>query len=369
MGDHYRTSMRGVVMAYKEVFRVEILEVIRRWQLGESRRQIASGTGLSKDTVGKYISAAEGLGVSLDGPAPGEEQLSQLAAISRSGPRQPEAPTEGKLAPWADQIYQWLTGDRLQMTRIQELLSARGCSVSYTSLQRFVQRRNWRRRNSATVRMEDSPPGEVVELDFGRLGLIHDPATGRRRTVWALILVLGYSRHCFVWPTFSQRLEDVIAGLESAWASFGGIPRYLVMDNFPAALAGADSLHPRLTRGFLEYSQHRGFIADPARVRHPKDKPKVERSVQYVRERFFKGGDFRDLADVRDQAVRWCRDIAGQRVHGTTRRQPLAVFLDEVSRAFTKRTSGAEESCTTGAMTEGRMAGGVGAVWERDRTV
>ena len=43
--------------------------------------------------------------------------------------------------------------------------------------------------------------------------------------------------------------------------------------------------------------------------------------------------------------------------------------LVRVSRAFTKRTSGAEESCTTGAMTEGRMAGGVGAVWERDRTV
>ena len=170
MGDHCRTFMRGVVMAYKEVFRVEILEVIGRWQMGESRRQIASGTGLSKDTVGKYISAAEGLGVFLDGPAPGEEQLSQLAAISRSGPRQPEAPTEDKLAPWADQIYQWLTGDRLQLTRVQELLSARGCAVSYASLQRFVQRRNWRRRNSATVRMEDSTPGEVVELDFGPPG-------------------------------------------------------------------------------------------------------------------------------------------------------------------------------------------------------
>ena len=40
-------------MAYKEVFRVEISEVIRRWQAGESRRHIASGTGLSKDTVRK----------------------------------------------------------------------------------------------------------------------------------------------------------------------------------------------------------------------------------------------------------------------------------------------------------------------------
>ena len=68
--------------------------------------------------------------------------------------------------------------------------------------------------------------------------------------------------------------------------------KYLVIDNFPPAVAGPDPLHPRFTKGFLEYSQHRGFIADAARTRHPKDKPKVERGVQYVRERFFKGGDF-----------------------------------------------------------------------------
>ena len=56
----------------------------------------------------------------------------------------------------------------------------------------------------------------MAEQDFGRLGLVHDPETGRRRTVWALIVVLGYSRHSFVWPTFSQKLEDVIQGLEAA---------------------------------------------------------------------------------------------------------------------------------------------------------
>ena len=97
---------------------MEILEVIRRWQAGENRGHITSDTGLSKNTVGKYISSAQGLGMCHDGPAPGEDQLSQLVAISRSGPRQPEAPTEGKLAPWADQIYQWVTGNRLRLTRI-----------------------------------------------------------------------------------------------------------------------------------------------------------------------------------------------------------------------------------------------------------
>ena len=61
---------------------------------------------------------------------------------------------------------------------------------------------------------------------------------------WALIIVLTYSRHSFVWPTFSQKLVDVIEGLEAAWAFFEGVPKYLVIDNFPAAVAGVDPLHP-----------------------------------------------------------------------------------------------------------------------------
>ena len=172
-------------MAYKEVLRVEIWEVIRRWRTGHSQRRIASGTGLSRDTVVRYITLTEALGVSRLGPEPSEKQLSRLAVIGQSGPRQAETPSEDLLSPWADQIHRWLTGDRLQLTRIHELLLGRGCQVSYQSLRRFVQKRNCRRPSKVTVRMEDTPPGEVVEVDFGRLGLIHDPETGRRRAVWA----------------------------------------------------------------------------------------------------------------------------------------------------------------------------------------
>ena len=199
--------------------------------------------------------------------------------------------------------------------------------VSYASLRRFIPGVAETKRHDL-CRIQESAPGEVAEMDFGRLGLIEDPETGRRRAVWALIVVLTYSRHSFVWPTFSQKL-DVIEGLEAAWAFFEGVPKYLVIDNFPAAVAGVDPLHPRLTRGFLEYSQHRGFISDPARVRHPRDKPRVERGVPYVRERFFKGGEFTGLSDMRSAARRWCLEVAGQRIHGTTRKQPLAVFRQE----------------------------------------
>ena len=323
-------------MAYREVSRVEIVEVIRRWQSGESQRQTASGTGLSRKTVRRYITAAIGAGLTRDGPAPSEDQLSRLAGLNVSTRRKAETPTEDLLAPWADQIYEWLTADKLQVTRIHELLAERGCRVSYPSVGRFIRRRGWRRRSTSTVRMGESAPGDVAEMDFGRLGLMDDPEAGRRRVVWALIVVLSYSRHSFVWPTFSQKLVEVIEGLEAAWAFFEGVPSYLVVDNFPAAVAGPDPLQPRLTRGFLEYSQHRGFIADPARVRHPRDKPRVERGVPYVRERFFKGGKFTDLADMRSAATRWCLEVAGQRIHGTTRKRPLTVFREQERSALGK---------------------------------
>ena len=57
-------------MAYREVFRMEIAEVVRRWQAGNSQRNIASGTGLSRDTVRKYLAAAKEAGVVQEGRPP-----------------------------------------------------------------------------------------------------------------------------------------------------------------------------------------------------------------------------------------------------------------------------------------------------------
>ena len=229
-------------MAYKEVSRVDVTEVIRRWQMRNSQRKTALGTGLSRDTVRKYLAAAKGLGLSQEGPAPTEEQLSELAALSCTGPRKKATPAEEKLEPWGDQIYQWITVDRLQVTRIQELLAQRGCQASYTSLRCFLQRRHWRRRSLRTVWMEQSAPGEVAEVDFGRLGYIMDQESGRRCTVWALLVVLAYSRHSFLWPTCSQKLEEVAAGLEAAWAFAAASPSSGVLrhEGLPFGLISLD---------------------------------------------------------------------------------------------------------------------------------
>jgi hypothetical protein len=76
----------------------------------------------------------------------------------------------------------------------------------------------------------------------------------------------------------------------------------------------------------MDYVQARGIFVDPARVRSPKDKPRVENQVPYVRENWFAGEKFVDLADARRSAEHWSREIAGARVHGTTRRVPREEF-------------------------------------------
>jgi transposase len=122
-------------------------------------------------------------------------------------------------------------------------------------------------------------------------------------------------RNSFVWPLVQQTLKEVIAGLDAAWGFFGGIPKRLILDNFPAAVAGTDPLEPRPTAGFLEYSQARSFLIDPARRRHARDKPKVERAVPYVRERFFTCAS----ASLRERASAVLRTVAARPSAGVGR--------------------------------------------------
>ena len=84
-------------MAYQEVSRVEIKEVLRHWQQPAA---IARSTGLSRTTVRKYILAAEQADLHQGGPPPTEEQLNGLVPLNLAGPRQVRIPTQAVLEPW-----------------------------------------------------------------------------------------------------------------------------------------------------------------------------------------------------------------------------------------------------------------------------
>lgn len=260
-------------MVYKEVSRVEIEEIIRQWQAGRGVREIARSTGISRNTIRKYLLTAQSYGLERNGRSPTDLQLTYLMQLNQVGPQKIITPTDTVLEPYSSQIEQWLKHDRLKLVRVQDLLAQKHCLVAYTCLRRYVRKKGWfGKDNHNTIRMPDTEPGHMAEIDFGRLGLIKEGEGDKKRLVWGMMTVLNYSRHQFLWPLFGQQLRDVIEGLEAAWTFFSGIPRYVILDNFPVAIAGADPLNTRLTRGFLEYVKHRGFIADPARPGHPKDK-------------------------------------------------------------------------------------------------
>src|SRR5438552_6871662 len=151
--------------------------------------------------------------------------------------------------------------DGLGLTKIASLLYRHtGVVVPYRTFHRFCAAElGYRPGRAATVRVDDPEPGSELQVDFGRMGLINDPDAGRRRVVHALIFTAVYSRHTFVWLTFSQALESVIAGCEAAWEFFGGCFKVLVPDNLSPVVADADAVNPRFTVGWLDYAQHCGF--------------------------------------------------------------------------------------------------------------
>jgi hypothetical protein len=105
--------------------------------------------------------------------------------------------------------------------------------------------------------------------------------------------------------------------------------------NMSAAVVRADAKNPGINPSFSEYAQSRQFFVDPARVRHPRDKGRVENQVPFARERWFAGESFSDdLAVLRGSAEHWCREVAGTRIHGTTRRVPREVFEAEEQSAL-----------------------------------
>jgi len=326
-------SGRREVAMFREVRVYEIREVLRLWVRGEGLRSIERLAVLDRKTVRRYVAAAVDAGVDRDG---GEEQLDDLLLASVCERVRPHRP-EGHGAAWGllvanhDRLKGWLVDDGLTAVKAGELLARRGVVVPERTTQRYALEvlGVGRSARGTTVRVADGEPGVELQVDFGKMGLIDDPESGRRRVLQALIFTAVFSRHCFVWLSFTQTTAAVIAGCEAAWKFFGGVFAVLIPDNMSSIIDKAHATDPRFNQAFIEYAQCRGFVIDPARVRTPTDKPRVERTVPFVRNSFFAGETFIDLVDAQRRAEAWCAGRAGLRTHGTTQCRPAELFATE----------------------------------------
>lgn len=294
---------------------IDVVEILKHWQTGRNVSEIARGLGLDRKTVRKYIAPAEHEGLVPGGSLSGEEWARRVKEWfpELSDPRV-RSSVSSEIARFDPYIRKHLPVNTLA-TIHQRLRDDHGLQASYTSFRRYVHLEfaDEAALREVTVLKDDPPPGEEAQLDYGYLGRWLDPLSGKLSRVWALVMVLALSRHLFCYPVLRMTAGAFTQAHVAAFGFLGGVPRRLVCDNLSTGVLRSDLYDPRINRSYRELASHYGFIVDPARVAHPKDKPRVERPIPYVRDSFFRGRDFASLADMQAQAARWSLAVAGMR--------------------------------------------------------
>ena len=164
-----------------------------------------------------------------------------------------------------------------QATIHQRLRDEHGLRVSVASLKRYVAANLSEevRRDQVVVLRDEVDPGAEAQIDYGKLGMWTDPATGQRRTVWAFAMVLACSRHMFVRPVLTMDQAAWTAAHVEAFAYFAGVPARIVPDNLRTGVDKPDLYDPKINRSYAELAAHYGTLVDPARSRKPRDKAVV----------------------------------------------------------------------------------------------
>ena len=270
---------------------------------GRSIRGIARELGVSRNSVRKYLRS------------PG---------VPREKPRSRRA---SKLDPYTDHIDVRLSEGLDNCVVLLRELRALGYNGGYTILKDYVQPRRRRRQPRATVRFETGP-GEQAQVDWGSLSYIAED--GRKRRVWAFVMVLSWSRAIYV--EFVRR-ADVTAFMRchvNAFEYFGGVPRRCLYDNAKVVMLGRDDDgRPEWNSRMLDFALRVGFEMRLCRPYRAQTKGKVESGVKYVRRNLWPTVRFSDGADMNRQGVEWCETVANERWHGTTMQQPKELVAKE----------------------------------------
>lgn len=216
--------------------------------------------------------------------------------------------------------------------RLFQELEARGYRGGYETVKRAVRplRQAERVAAEATVRFETAP-GRQAQVDWTSTWLTSPE--GRRRAQ-AFVMVLGYSRAMYVEFTDDQRLETLLRCHEHAFDWFGGLTDEIVYDNPKTVVLrrNADGSQIEWHPVFWDFARYYGIVPRLCRPYRARTKGKVESGIKYVKRAFVLGRQGRDLEDWTAQAHRWIREIADQRIHGTTHEQPAVRFAQEPLR-------------------------------------
>ena len=309
---------------------IDVTEILVHWHAGRSQAEIATSLGVDRKTVRKYTAPAVAAGLRPGGEPLGEVEWMALVRswfpeLIDSRLRQSSWPA---IEAFHDSIRA-LLGEVTLSTVHQRLRDEHGLAVSLSSLRRYVAANlpEEATRAQVTVLRDDPPPGQEAQVDYGMLGMWWDPVRAARRRVWAFVMVLAASRHIFVRPVLVMDQRAWNDAHVAAFEFFGGVPARIVPDNLKTGVAKPDLYDPKINRAYAELGAHYGLLIDPARAFKPKDKARVERTMPYVRDSFWRGRQFTRLEQMQTDAAGWCLEVAGQRAcRSLGGAAPAAVF-------------------------------------------
>lgn len=300
---------------------LDVRELIRRWQAGETDRAIARELHVARKTVAKYRAWAEREGW-IEGTMPTLEELDVRVRALLPHSNLPRTPFKAER--YRERI-EALRREGVEMQAIfQRLKTEHGYDGSYSALYRYV-RYLENRTPTAFVRLEWDP-GEEAQVDFGSAGKMIEPASGELKQAWVFVMTLSYSRHQYATLVFDQSVKTWLRCHRAAFEYLGGTPKRIVIDNLKAAIVRAVWHDPVVQRSYREFAEHYGFLIAPCRPRVARHKGKVESGVRYVKRNFLAGRAPGELPAENAALQRWVEEIAGVREHGTTKEQPLTRF-------------------------------------------
>jgi len=270
-------------------------------QNGKSAYAISKELGISKNTAKKYI----------------RQPKAKHGLKGRTKP--------SKLDPFKPKIKEMMENGIYNCVVIMERLQAMGYTGGITIIKDYV--KPYRSaRNLPAVRRYETLPGKQAQMDWGITYYIDERGNIHKTPVF--VMILGNSRCKYV--EFAKRCDiySLMRCMVNAFEYYGGVPETVLTDRMKTVIDGSEAGKPIWNSRFEDFASDMGFVPKVCRARKPQTKGKVERLVNYVKDNFLPGRQFKDLDDLNRQALEWCRK-ADSKVHGTTGEIPLEALRKE----------------------------------------
>jgi transposase len=199
---------------------------------------------------------------------------------------------------------------RLRASRLYEMVKDRGYPGRPDHFRHLIAHHRPRPKSEAFLRLR-TLPGEQMQVDWGHFG--HLEIGRARRPLMAFVTVLSWSRQIFLRFYLGAHMENFLRGHVAAFDAWGGVARVALYDNLKSAVLERQGTVIRFNPTLLALAGHYRFEPRPVAVARGNEKGRVERAIRYIRDAFFAGRSFTDLADLNAQANAWVVAQAGER--------------------------------------------------------